>query len=905
MGVARGADAFMTSIEAITSQTRVTTVTIRGKKKRFHTRVWNDTVANLTLMALGSSAPEILLSIIEAALMSPKGNFFSGELGPSTIIGSAAFNLMVITGVCVIALPDGETRTIKHLQVFLVTATFSVFAYVWMVIVLVAWTPNVITIAEGVLTLALMLVLVVIAFLADKGLLSPSGAAYASRSLKLLSIKSVKNASGSSADLVGKETTQGVPELNEAEIARYLKALELGQATDEEAGGSSRSAAMEAIPSPVNGSATSGGSGEEGVAGLGASKVRSLTAEEIANGIKEQQQKSRPRSRMDHRAKALRALTGGGRKNSKGRGEGAKTILEDSDVTLDDVERACFIGFVTSIITVTEGDDEHAVLTVARHGCLDGEVRVRYATREGTAKAASDYIHQEGVLTFAPGEKQALIKVPIVDDDEIEDDEEFYVTLSDPETDPPPAESSKSPVTCRLAGPKLHAESTVLIKDDDVLPGTIGWKSNAVRCIESDGFVTLTVERKRGHNGEVSVKYDTKQKQALEGIDYMGQHGVLTFAHAEMSKTVTIEIVNDNAYEKDETFLCVLSEPSDGVLFREDTDGRGELDICTVTIESDGGTKTKIDRVMMLLHVDRQKASVVGSAWREQLCSALTLEEDQRSVINWFLHVVMLPWKLLFGACPPPDLCGGWALFAASLFGIMFQVILIGDLAQQLGCEIGIRDSVTAITFVAFGTSLPDLFASMQAARDDPSADNSIGNVTGSNSVNVFLGLGLPWVLASIYWAAQGPTAEWQAEYPNIYREYPNGARQMPSSNKTNRTAPHPLCAHGACGRLADTLFARFCLFAGVYVVCAGSLAFSVVVFSVVAILTIAIILLRRFALTPAQELGGNRRVALGTAGFMFALYFVYLAFSILRAEEVVEAFNSFLQSVTANPDCA
>ena len=27
-------------------------------------RIWNDTVANLTLMALGSSAPEILLSII-------------------------------------------------------------------------------------------------------------------------------------------------------------------------------------------------------------------------------------------------------------------------------------------------------------------------------------------------------------------------------------------------------------------------------------------------------------------------------------------------------------------------------------------------------------------------------------------------------------------------------------------------------------------------------------------------------------------------------------------------------------------------------------------------------------------------------------------------------------------------
>ena len=33
----------------------------------------------------------------------------------------------------------------------------------------------------------------------------------------------------------------------------------------------------------------------------------------------------------------------------------------------------------------------------------------------------------------------------------------------------------------------------------------------------------------------------------------------------------------------------------------------------------------------------------------------------------------------------------------------------------------------------------------------EKTADNSIGNVTGSNSVNVFLGLGLPWVMAAIY----------------------------------------------------------------------------------------------------------------------------------------------------------
>ena len=35
-------------------------------------------------------------------------------------------------------------------------------------------------------------------------------------------------------------------------------------------------------------------------------------------------------------------------------------------------------------------------------------------------------------------------------------------------------------------------------------------------------------------------------------------------------------------------------------------------------------------------------------------------------------------------------------------------------------------------------------------------ADSAIGNVTGSNSVNVFLGLGLPWMIASIYYGVQG-----------------------------------------------------------------------------------------------------------------------------------------------------
>merc|ERR1719506_2661867 len=91
-------------------------------------------------MALGSSAPEILLGIIEICL---SNDFYSGELGPSTIVGSAAFNLFVISAVCVVAIPAGEGKLIADLSVFYLTATFSVFAYLWLLVILMLISPNI------------------------------------------------------------------------------------------------------------------------------------------------------------------------------------------------------------------------------------------------------------------------------------------------------------------------------------------------------------------------------------------------------------------------------------------------------------------------------------------------------------------------------------------------------------------------------------------------------------------------------------------------------------------------------------------------------------------------------------------------------------------------------------------
>ena len=191
-------------------------------------------------------------------------------------------------------------------------------------------------------------------------------------------------------------------------------------------------------------------------------------------------------------------------------------------------------------------------------------------------------------------------------------------------------------------------------------------------------------------------------------------------------------------------------------------------------------------------------------------------------------------------------------MVAICLIGLV--TAFISDLASLFGCVAGLEDAVTAITFVALGTSLPDTFASKSAAISDDTADASIGNVTGSNSVNVFLGLGLPWTIAAFYWNSLGATDEWHRRFggpagpgdnpfvPNMYAEYPGGA----------------------------------------FVVPAGDLAFSVTVFCVCACSCIGLIMYRRHAY--GAELGGPPGPQKLHAAIMIGLWLLYVVLSCLKS---------------------
>mmetsp|Transcript_4793 Transcript_4793/g.13561 ORF Transcript_4793/g.13561 Transcript_4793/m.13561 type:complete len:907 (-) Transcript_4793:102-2822(-) len=840
LGVALIADVFMGAIEHITSK-RVRK--LDAKTGRYVTQtVWNPTVANLTLMALGSSAPEILLSIIELL-----GNdFYSGDLGPFTIVGSAAFNLFVIIAVCIMSIPDGELRSIKEMPVYVTTAIWSLFAYAWLLVILEGSSENVVEPWEGMLTLGFMPVLVTMAFLADKGYFWGSG-----------------------GDSEGSGNLMGI-------VARCMTKEELAQAV----------AKVKQKYETKDGKPLS----------------ESVVAKLIDHDY------PRTQSRAHYRVSAIRSITGGKRVESRK----SASILSSSSTIGSGVRRTSnkvvpepdgpeskdgqvvdlaeegepttkktTIQFAALSYAVVENAGTREVF-VERSGNLEKKARVKFSTREGTAKAGLDYVERSDELIFEPGVKLLPIALQIVDDTAFETDEEFYVDLRDPEIIDGGEESPSVDASMYTAELGSKPTVTVVIIDDD-LPGQLRFKGDdrgddqlTIKEGPDDFTVNLVVERNNGCSGQVTCEYKTEDATAQAGIDYEAMEGTLVFENGMIQQTIPCVIKGSGRYERKEFFRVVLSNIEGGATIDPECDGaKDNCCILSVFIECSGeGAKERVDHVWQKLQRKWEKSRLGHSNWKDQFMGALyvnglppeeptsdgatsveagkTLSEDsqlselaeQPSVADYIMHFITLPWKLLFAFVPPTDYCGGWLSFMCSLLMIALVTAIIGDMAALLGCVLGLPDEVTAITFVALGTSLPDTFASRTAAVQDPTADASVGNVTGSNSVNVFLGLGLPWTMGSLYWSYSEPDAKWLSKYAP-----PLGVESLVPIQSRFRE--------------------------GAFVVRKGALVPSVAVFTCCALVAMGMLYYRRRHL--GGELGGPKYNKMVSAGVLVVLWVVFV----------------------------
>ncbi|XP_045436640.1 sodium/calcium exchanger 1 isoform X15 [Pipistrellus kuhlii] len=861
LGVSIIADRFMSSIEVITSQEKEITIKKpNGETTKTTVRIWNETVSNLTLMALGSSAPEILLSVIEVC----GHDFNAGDLGPSTIVGSAAFNMFIIIALCVYVVPDGETRKIKHLRVFFVTAAWSIFAYTWLYIILSVISPGVVEVWEGLLTFFFFPICVVFAWVADRRLLFYKYVYKRYRAGKqrgmIIEHEGDRPSSKTEIEMDGKVVNSHVD--NFLDGALVLEVDERDQ-DDEEARREMARILKELKQKHPD------------------KEIEQLI--ELANyQVLSQQQKSR----AFYRIQATRLMTGAGNILKRHAADQARKAVSMHEVNTEvaETDPVSKIFFEQGTYQCLENCGTVALTIIRRGGDLTNTVFVDFRTEDGTANAGSDYEFTEGTVVFKPGETQKEIRVGIIDDDIFEEDENFLVHLSNVKVS---AEASEDGIleanhVSTLACLGSPSTATVTIFDDDHA-GIFTFEEPVTHVSESIGIMEVKVLRTSGARGNVIVPYKTVEGSARGGgEDFEDTCGELEFQNDEIVKIITIKIFDREEYEKECSFSLVLEEPiwirrgmKGGFTITEECDDKqpltskeeeerriaemgrpilGEHTKLEVIIEESYEFKSTVDKLIKKTNL----ALVVGTnSWREQFIEAITVsavsgpavlqevgqppqppaapgedddddecgEEKLPSCFDYVMHFLTVFWKVLFAFVPPTEYWNGWACFIVSIIMIGVLTAFIGDLASHFGCTIGLKDSVTAVVFVALGTSVPDTFASKVAATQDQYADASIGNVTGSNAVNVFLGIGVAWSIAAIYHAANGEQ----------------------------------------------------------FKVSPGTLAFSVTLFTIFAFINVGVLLYRRRP-EIGGELGGPRTAKLLTSSLFVLLWLLYIFFSSLEA---------------------
>jgi outer membrane autotransporter protein len=106
---------------------------------------------------------------------------------------------------------------------------------------------------------------------------------------------------------------------------------------------------------------------------------------------------------------------------------------------------------------------------------------------------------------------------------------------------------------------------TVTVRDQKV--GQLQFTTSSFNVNESDGKVTLTVERVGSSEGEFSANYATRDDTAIAGKDYEAATGTLTWRDGESGpKYFLITIKNDEEFEEDETFYVEIKDSAGNLL---------------------------------------------------------------------------------------------------------------------------------------------------------------------------------------------------------------------------------------------------------------------------------------------------------------------------------------------------
>merc|ERR1712038_797642 len=299
---------------------------------------------------------------------------------------------------------------------------------------------------------------------------------------------------------------------------------------------------------------------------------------DLETRAREEVMSSGPKSRAYYRAQATRKMAG----RQGGRQEGFQQAAAEAEAEKANAEAAeaeaakaaekkddgvCRIFFDPPHYTVMESAGCFPVTIVREGGDMNETVQVDYKTEDGSASSEGDYIEAIGTLTFGPGETQKHVTLEVLDDDVFEEDEHFYIRISNlrrkdgkpfKEIEVTADDGKRSMQACTQMGTPHMA--TIMILDDDH-GGIFGFEDSEAEIVESVGAYECKVQRISGARGKVAIPYNTEDGTAKDGEHYEAQEGELIFCNEETEKTIEIPIMDEESYEKSLIMYVVIGEP--------------------------------------------------------------------------------------------------------------------------------------------------------------------------------------------------------------------------------------------------------------------------------------------------------------------------------------------------------
>eukprot|EP00401_Gymnodinium_catenatum_P002717 CAMPEP_0117509350 /NCGR_PEP_ID=MMETSP0784-20121206/27429_1 /TAXON_ID=39447 /ORGANISM="" /LENGTH=970 /DNA_ID=CAMNT_0005304953 /DNA_START=117 /DNA_END=3027 /DNA_ORIENTATION=+ len=757
----------MGAIEAITSRKKRIETKNHGKRTTF---IWNQTVANLSLMALGSSAPEIFLSLIDLI----RKNMHVSELGASTIVGSAAFNLLIIVALCGVVIPSGEVRLIEQYEVFLVTSAFSIFAYVWLALILVVISPDVVELWEAVATLLCLPVLIWVSYRSDIG-----------RPVWKLCRRPHQEPGHTEEDeeMQGGEIQCDCMNSTRAELSENPDdgMLDVPETSDDAWQQHQRhgdSVRRTQIRDSDLKSETSSSSKED----INVKMARKSYASYHNTFSRGYTMRNTCSFSSDTRQSRRNSISGSTSGDSITTVQFAVDYQCMSAPVATKSVRIIRTGSATVglkiqyVVHLTKGvpaaDAQIRAIPLQETGAFNGEdLPVDYQA------FARDEIERGFVnLDVCSLGCDIEVKRPVGNNNS---DPGFLVTLLQVEVVSKMGNQDDETGSHAVLG---RLTSSYVVVSPEASSGFIGFASEEERVFgkAESQILNMIIIRYGGCVGQVSAGYSVQQLTGVSGIDFVENSGYLSFEDGETETCIEIHLPPKSPHRAECSFLFVIEPAEKGFgepcAFDPNSDGGEDSAICTITVLPLDDQKPS---TWMTLDEKFNLALYYAGCldWKEEFiaifyCNGSKEAQADATVADWIFFALSFPWRLSFAAIPPATFGRGWSCFNISLIYIGLLTALVADLAELFGCVCGVPNIINAITFVALGTSLPDLCASKVAATDDPTADSSIVNVTGSNSVNVFLGLGMPWTIAAIYWMVTPRTAAWESKYQEAAAMY-------------------------------------------------------------------------------------------------------------------------------------